>query len=88
MKRVRVVVSGRVQGVFFRVECEQMAVSNGLAGWVRNLPDGSVEAAFEGVDADVAAAVAWCAEGPSMAQVDGVVTNSEAPTGETRFLIR
>jgi acylphosphatase len=88
LKRVRVIVSGRVQGVFFRVECEQMAVSKGLTGWVRNRPDGAVEAAFEGLDADVDAAVSWCARGPAMARVDEVETDLEVPTGEAGFRIR
>jgi acylphosphatase len=88
LKRVRVVVSGRVQGVFFRGDCERMAVSYGLSGWVRNLPDGTVEAAFEGLDADVEAAVAWCRVGPAMAAVDDLVTVEESPTGEKGFRVR
>ena len=88
MKRVRVIVSGRVQGVFFRAECEQMAVSNGLAGWVRNLPDGSVEAAFEGLDAAVDSAIAWCRVGPSLARVEAVDVSDEPPMGEPGFRIR
>lgn len=88
MKRVRVVVSGRVQGVFFRGDCERMAVSHGLSGWVRNLPDGTVEAAFEGLDADVEAAVAWCRVGPAMAAVDDLVATEEPTTGEKGFRVR
>lgn len=88
MKRVHVHVSGRVQGVFFRTECERMAGSHGLAGFVRNMPDGRVEAAFEGDDADVDAAVAWCREGPPWAQVDSVEATAEQPTGEREFRVR
>ena len=88
MKRVRVVVSGRVQGVFFRAECERVALSRGLAGFVRNLPNGDLEAAFEGPDADVDAAVAWCREGPALAFVEKVDVSPEPTTGESGFRIR
>ena len=87
MKRVRAYVSGRVQGVFFRAECEQMARSLGLIGYVRNLPDGRVEAAFEGLDANVEMAVAWCREGPSLAAVERVEVTVEPLQGETGFLV-
>lgn len=88
MKRVHVYVSGRVQGVFFRAECERVARSLGLAGFVRNLPDGRVEAAFEGLDADVDAAVAWCGHGPAMASVDACEATTEPPAAESGFRIR
>ena len=87
MKRVRVFVSGRVQGVFFRAGCERFARSVGLAGSVRNLPDGRVEAVFEGPDADVDSAVGWCREGPSRALVEALEVASEPTTGETEFRI-
>ena len=69
MKRVRVVASGRVQGVFYRASCARLARGLGLAGYVRNLPDGGVEAAFEGADAAVDEMVAWSREGPDLANV-------------------
>jgi acylphosphatase len=87
-KRVRVLVSGRVQGVFFRVECERQARRRGLGGFVENLPDGRVEAAFEGPSADVDAAVAWCREGPPGARVEAVEAAEEPPAGERDFRIR
>lgn len=87
MKRVGVFVSGRVQGVFFRGECEQVARSLGLAGYVRNLGDGRVEAVFEGLDADVDAAVAWCREGPALAAVEKIEVTVEAPLGEPGFRV-
>ena len=62
-----------------------MARSRDLAGYVRNLPDGRVEAAFEGLDADVEAAVAWCREGPSLAAVEQIEVTVEPPEGETGF---
>lgn len=87
-RRVRVVVSGRVQGVFFRVMCERMAHDRDLGGFVRNLRDGRVEAAFEGRSDDVESAVEWCREGPPGAQVASVETAEEPPAGDREFRIR
>ncbi len=88
MKRVRVLVSGRVQGVFYRATCAARARELGVAGWVRNLPDGRVEAAFEGEDAAVDAMVAWCREGPPYARVEGVEVIQEEPLGGAGFRVR
>ena len=88
MKRVRVVVSGRVQGVFFRVECERRARELGVAGFVRNLADGRVEATFEGPDDAVEGALAWCREGPPWAKVESVEATAEPPVGEREFRVR
>lgn len=85
MKRVHLFVSGRVQGVFFRAECESMARSLGLAGFVHNLPDGRVEAAFEGSDLDVEAAVGWCRRGPALAQVESVDVSDAPLRGDGGF---
>jgi acylphosphatase len=63
----RVVVSGRVQGVFFRDSCQRAASSRGVAGWVRNCSDGTVEAWFEGAPDAVSSMVDWCRSGPSRA---------------------
>ena len=82
MKRMRVLVSGTVQGVWFRESTRRHAESLGVAGWVRNLPDGRVEAVFEGEDQGVEAMVDWCRKGPAGAQVEGVEARAEAPTGE------
>lgn len=87
MKRVRVVVTGRVQGVFFRASCAREARDRGLAGSVRNLPDGRVEAVFEGVDADVDRMVEWCRLGPEHARVDAVEIAPETPAGERGFAV-
>ena len=84
----RVVVSGRVQGVAFRVTTLREAERLGLRGWVRNLPNGSVEAAFEGTPEAVSAAVAWCHHGPSWARVDHVEITREPPAGHEGFAIR
>lgn len=85
MKRVRVTVSGRVQGVFFRATCAARARQRGLGGSVRNLPDGRVEATFEGPDEAVDSMVDWCRRGPDLAQVRGVEVVPEEPLGEAGF---
>jgi acylphosphatase len=86
-KRVHVVVSGRVQGVFFRAECADRARAEGVAGFVRNIAGGPVEAAFKGEDAAVDTMVAWCHRGPSWARVQGVEATEETPTGQRDFRI-
>jgi acylphosphatase len=83
-----VVVSGRVQGVFFRAECERRARELGVAGFVRNLSDGRVEATFEGPDDAVDGAVAWCREGPPWARVESVEATEEEPAGDRGFRVR
>lgn len=85
--RRRVVVHGRVQGVWFRDSCRHQAEAVGVAGWVRNGPDRTVEAVFEGPEAAVAAMVAWCHDGPIRARVDRVEELDELPRGETGFRI-
>jgi acylphosphatase len=70
--RVHLVVSGRVQGVFYRQSAADEARRLGLRGWVRNLPDGRVEAEAEGDRAAVEVLVAWCRHGPPPARVEGV----------------
>lgn len=71
--RARIKVTGRVQGVFYRQSTVEMAQGLGLCGWVRNLPDGSVEALFEGERTAVDRAIAWCWQGPPRAAVDDVM---------------
>jgi acylphosphatase len=88
MKRVRVRVSGRVQGVFFRAETRARAESLGIAGLVRNDLDGSVEAVFEGPADRVESLVDWCRRGPAGAQVDDVQIVEEQPLGEVGFQVR
>lgn len=87
MKRVRVTVSGRVQGVFYRATCARVARDAGLSGHVRNLPDGRVEAVFEGSEEDVERLVAWCRTGPETARVDEVEIVAERPIGDAGFRI-
>lgn len=86
-RRARVVVSGRVQGVFFRVTCAERARELGLGGSVRNLPDGSVEAVFEGQEDAVDAMVGWCRTGPPLARVDRVEVVPEEPVGDVGFRV-
>jgi acylphosphatase len=88
MKRVQVRIRGRVQGVFFRAEARARAESLGVAGWVRNAEDGSVEAVFEGDEERVSSMVEWCRRGPGGAEVDDVEVRSEEPIGETGFSVR
>jgi acylphosphatase len=85
--RYRVIVRGYVQGVWFRQSCRRVAVDLGLAGWVRNRPDGTVEAVFEGPEADVAKAVAWCRVGPPAAEVSAIEVTEEAPIGSPGFSV-
>jgi acylphosphatase len=85
VKRVRVRVSGRVQGVFYRVTCARLARDAGLGGHVRNLPDGEVEAVFEGPDDAVDKMIAWCRHGPDLARVDRIDILAEEPVGESTF---
>jgi acylphosphatase len=86
--RMRVRVRGRVQGVFFRAETRARAESLGLAGWVRNASDGSVEAVFEGESERVDSMVEWCRRGPGGAIVDDVEAVPEGPVGDSGFRVR
>jgi acylphosphatase len=89
MKRIRVLISGRVQGVFFRAYTKEEAERLGLKGWVRNLPDGRVEALFEGEEKAVAEMLKWCHRGSPASVVTKVETFEEPYTGEFKdFKIR
>ena len=87
MVRKRVIVNGRVQGVFFRDTARRMAQSRDIAGWVRNHPDGSVEAAFEGPGDAVDAMVDFAREGPRGAAVESVEVVDEQPEDLTDFRV-
>lgn len=89
MKRVRAVVSGRVQGVCFRAYTRDAAERLGVCGYVRNLPDGTVEIVAEGEDGGVDALVEWARTGPAYARVTGVsVTESEFRGDHMEFRVR
>jgi acylphosphatase len=82
------VIRGRVQGVFFRAETRDRARSLGLSGWVRNVPDGTVEAIFEGDRERIKSILGWCRQGPALAQVDEVQVEWLEPTNEEGFAAR
>jgi acylphosphatase len=86
--RKHVLVSGVVQGVFFRDTCRRVAGQQGVAGWVRNLRDGRVEAVFEGTADSVVRLVEWSRRGPAGAEVTGVTVEDEPAEGLTFFEIR
>jgi acylphosphatase len=86
--RTRVIVYGLVQGVFYRDTCRRLAQQHGVAGWVRNRPDGTVEAVFEGASDAVDRMVAWAGQGPRGAVVERVETAAEEPEGLAGFAIR
>jgi acylphosphatase len=83
--RAHVFVSGRVQGVYFRQNTKQVAIRHKVTGWVRNLPDGRVEAVFEGDEMDVNEVIEWCHVGPPKAKVDDVNVKFQKYTGEFAY---
>lgn len=86
--RAHVVIHGRVQGVWFRDSCRREAENRGVTGWVRNNPDGTVEAVFEGAPDAVDAVVDFCRQGPPRATVADVEVEREESRGEPRFRVR
>lgn len=86
--RVRALVSGRVQGVWFRQSTADAVAGTGVAGWVRNLDDGRVEAVFEGPPGAVSRAVDYVSHGPQLAQVEDVESLREEPAGLQGFSVR
>ncbi|MFN2617526.1 MAG: acylphosphatase [Thermoleophilaceae bacterium] len=86
--RKRLVVHGRVQGVFFRDSVQREARARGVSGWVTNRHDGAVEAVFEGDPEAVEALAAFCREGPGRADVERVEQSDEDPEGISGFDVR
>ena len=87
--KVHVVISGRVQGVWFRASTKQKAEQLGLNGWVKNTFDGDVEAIFEGEENCIREMLDWCHQGPPMAKVEGIkVTEKDPSNGFDDFSIR
>lgn len=82
MLRVHAIITGGVQGVFFRVETKYAAERFNVTGWVRNKRDGSVEAVMEGDEDQVNALLSWCQDGPPRSRVDNVVVIRQDYTGE------
>ncbi len=88
MRRVRAIVSGRVQGVSYRASTASEARRLCVTGWVRNRPDGAVELEAEGPPEQIAALLAWCKRGPSFARVTDVAVEELLPTGaDTAFSV-
>lgn len=88
MIRYRLLISGRVQGVFFRDSCRRMAVEHGVSGWIRNRPDGRVEAVFEGPARAVERLLEWARRGPGLAVVTDITVQAEPPERLRTFVIR
>lgn len=80
--RAHLLISGRVQGVNYRRDTRRTAMSLGLTGWVRNLPDRRVEVVAEGEEDRIEELIRWCWNGPALAIVRGIEVQREAPTGE------
>jgi acylphosphatase len=85
---MRVIIDGRVQGVFFRDATRRTATALGVAGWVRNLADGRVEAVFEADALAVESAIAWAKRGPEHALVTSLDIAEETPEGLVGFEVR
>ena len=85
--RCRVIVRGRVQGVYFRAECASTARAQGVSGWIGNQPDGTVYAEFEGEPDAVEAMVDWCHTGSPRSAVTQVDVSPLGTTGETGFSV-
>jgi len=81
-KRIRIIVTGKVQGVFFRQALKVMAKKNDVFGWVKNLKDGRVEAVLEGTEEKVSRLVEWSHGGPANARVEDVEIHNEKFSGE------
>ena len=88
MKRVKITVAGRVQGVNFRWAAQRQAQKLGLAGFVRNQPDGTVYIEAEGAAETLEQFLQWCHRGPSSAKVEAVVMAEASPVGDQDFEIR
>jgi len=87
LRCVRLVISGRVQGVWYRGSMEETARRLGVAGWVKNCSNGNVEAVAEGEPAAIDALIAWCWKGPPAARVNDVAVHEEPAQGLTGFRI-
>lgn len=89
MVRARLFISGRVQGVFYRASCLDEARARDLSGWVRNLPDGRVEALLQGPQERVEDMIKWCYQGPPHARVSDIAVTYEEPAADLKeFRIR
>jgi len=87
MIRVHIWITGRVQGVGYRLSARSEAVKSGVKGWVKNLPDGRVEAVLEGKKTAVERMIQWCHQGPEAAIVKDVQVELETPEGLPEFQV-
>ena len=85
MSQVHLIISGKVQGVFYRASCQETAQRLGLTGWVRNLPDGSVEVLAQGEKEKIEKLIEWCRKGPDGAKVSGVEMEWQSILGQAPF---
>jgi acylphosphatase len=89
IENVHVVISGKVQGVWFRASTKQIAKQLGLTGWIRNTSDGCVEAVFEGEECLINKMIKWCHQGSPLSKVNNVEVKNQEPTNEfSDFSIR
>ena len=86
IEAIRIVVRGRVQGVYFRGSAQTLAVELGLSGLAKNCPDGTVEIHAEGVRASLDEFIEWCKKGPPSADVTGIDVTPVPPQGDEKFL--
>ncbi len=86
--RRRIVLTGRVQGVFFRASVQEAARNADVAGWAANRPDGAVEVVLEGPPAAVESVTGYCRTGPVNARVDSVEVSAEEAEGLSGFETR
>jgi len=80
--RAHVIISGRVQGVYYRAKAREQAIAMELTGWIKNTPDGKVEGIFEGEQEDVIKMIDWCRQGPPRASVSDLEIEWEEPRGD------
>jgi len=77
---VHVIISGKVQGVWFRANTKQKAEQYGITGWIKNTKEGNVEAVFEGENKHIKELIEWCQRGPPLAEVEDVIVEKQRPT--------
>jgi len=85
MEKIHILIFGQVQGVGFRISTARKARQLGLTGWVKNLPEGQVEAFFEGKKQDIEEILFWCHQGPDKAQVDKIEIKTKLQTISRQF---
>jgi len=82
MKRIHILITGKVQGISFRYYTKKKAEELQIKGWVKNLPNGDVEIVVEGNNSNITSFMDWCKTGPSLANVKNIAINEEQPTNE------